>query len=139
MMRTYTAEQKAAVLRDFSAGSTNTHFLATKHGIPRSTIRNWTKGLTPLQVTPKTKEELDQRVLDLTLAGITAIENVFRSFTDPAFVKTQNAHDLALFVGITSDKLTAILAAYERGNDLRAAEAERAAGQLTGRTGDPRE
>lgn len=133
MANTYPPEVKAQVIAEWRSGVSD-RALEAKYNIPRSTIRNWTGNLGDVRVTPEKKEDIDARIIDLTLTGIETLESILRHARNPAWLENQNAHDLAFFFGITVDKFAAILAAYERGLAGQAANAGgTGAGQIVSR------
>lgn len=118
MANVYAPELKAQVIADYTANHLSDRALERKYDIPRSTIRNWIGTLGDVRVTPENKDDIDSRVIGLTLTAIDTLEAVLRHARDAAWLQKQNAHDLAFFFGITADKITAVLAAYERGQQL---------------------
>lgn len=123
-MKTYAPELKAQVIAELRAGS-NDRYLAAKYNIPRSTIRNWAGTLGDVRVTRENKEEFDSRVINFATTALATLEAILLHARDKSWLAQQNAHDLAIFLGTTTDKVGAILAAIERGHDLARAEDER--------------
>ena len=116
----YDPRIKAKVIADYQAG-TSQLALVRKYDIPRTTIRQWTKGLGQPLVTTEIKAQLDAEVVKLTFTAIRTIRAILRHARNPDWLQEQSAHDLGVFFGITADKLTAILAAFERGQEIQQA------------------
>lgn len=115
----YTAEQKAKVIADFVSGSSQLA-LVRKYNIPRSTIRQWTRGFGPMATT-EIKAKLDAEILKLTFTSIRTLRAILRHARNPEWLEKQSAQELGIFFGITADKLGAVLAAIERGQQIEEA------------------
>lgn len=117
----YPPEAKAAVLADALTGMGERR-LSAKHGIPRSTIRNWvvTKGLRKVQgaalqaQTQQSEAELFDLVIDFLREALTTLTVVLARSTDPEWLGRQSARDLAVFVGVVADKAGWYLNALRR-------------------------
>ena len=116
----YDPRIKAKVIADFEAGSSQLA-LVRKYDIPRTTIRQWTRGLGQPMVTSEVKARVDAEVVKLTFTAIRTLRHILRHARNPDWLQEQSAHDLGVFFGITADKLTAILAAFERGQEIQQA------------------
>ena len=114
----YDPRIKAKVIADYQVG-TSQLALVRKYDIPRTTIRQWTKGLGQPLVTAEIKRQIDAEVVKLTFTAIRSLRAILRHARNPDWLQEQSAHDLGVFFGITADKLTAVLAAFERGQEIQ--------------------
>ena len=120
-MRTYTPEFKAQVIAEWKAGSAMKG-LARAHKIPQSTVQTWLKGHTRVALVsapdPKKKVaelyDLDAMALKLIDGSVSAVTAIHGVTLDGAWLQRQNAADLAILLGVISDKLYRLLGAIKR-------------------------
>lgn len=127
-MTTYAPDLKAQVIAEWGAGSSLDR-LAKDHGVPKSTVRNWVQGYDRVALVPTAKTELGAYDLDKAAVGlvddsIRAIHAIYGTAEDPAWLRGQNAADLAILAGVIADKLYRLLGAIrltdDHGNDEQA-------------------
>lgn len=119
-MRTYTPELKAQVIAEWKAGSARKG-LARAHKIPQSTVHTWLKGHTRVALVsapdPKKKVaelyDLDAMALKLIDGSVSAVTAIHGVTLDGAWLQRQNAADLAILLGVISDKLYRLLGAIK--------------------------
>lgn len=123
-MRSYTQEQKAQIIAEWTLG-VPAHALAKKHGIPRSTVRAWTGGLTIAPVVASEKrEDLGALVYEYLATGLRALIAQARETAQAEYIQKQSADQLYLLHGTLADKLIAIFGAIERGRPAEDANAD---------------
>lgn len=113
----HSADLKAKVMADYASGMSQMA-IVRKYDLPRTTIRQWTAGLGSPMVASEIKEELDAQVLQLTISGLKTLRAILRHARNTEWLEKQSANDLAIFFGVTTDKITNVLAAYERGQQI---------------------
>lgn len=117
---TYTAEQRAQVVAAWKAGA-SLNAIVRAQGIPKSTVREWVKGVERIAVAPKTTQgaeegetsalNIDAMAWRLVGGSFDALDAVHRLAQDPDWLRRQNAADVAIFFGVISDKLIRVLEA----------------------------
>ena len=116
-MNTYSPELKAQVIAEWMAGASLKQ-LALSYAVPKSTVQEWVKGHGRVAVVPKNKEDddrdLDSRAWGLVDGSFSALSRIHGVTQDDAWLKRQNAADLAIFAGVISDKLIRLLGAVQR-------------------------
>lgn len=115
---TYNPSIKAQVIADHQSGISQLA-LVRKYDIPRTTIRQWTNRAGPPRLAGETKAQLDGEVVKLTFSAIRTLRAILHHARNTDWLQEQSAHDLGVFFGITADKLTAVLAAFERGQEIQ--------------------
>ena len=132
MAQQYTDEAKAQVLADIGQGIPIKR-IARDRRMPEATVRYWRQvNQAQPSIAPETKEELDGLVLDLATTAIVTLKAVLLHAREPAWLQRQNANDLAIFFGVTVDKIATVLAAFERGMEARNEQASLAGGASAG-------
>lgn len=116
----YSSDIKSKVMADAASGMSQLA-LVRKYELPRSTIRGWVKGLGSPSVASELKEELDAEVLRLVISSVKTLRAILRHARKTEWLDEQTANGLAVFYGVTTDKLTAVLAAFERGREIEEA------------------
>lgn len=127
----YTAEFRAALVAEVLAG-TSALVVAAQHGVDRQTVARWTRnGGMPSQrervgpaqaglIASVMPQEIGQRAsvnrLPSLLAayieqGIVTLTEQLRVTGTEDYIRSQNAHDLAIMHGVAADKLLRVLAA----------------------------
>ena len=123
MAQQYTDEDKAQVILDLAQGKAIKAIARDRH-MPEATVRYWRQvNQAQPSIAPETKEELDGLVLDLATTAIATLKAVLLHAREPAWLQRQNANDLAIFFGVTVDKIATVLAAFERGMEARSEQA----------------
>jgi len=126
----YPPEVKQAALAALAAGTSATE-VAIRYSVASATVRAWkARELRDLQFTPTVardeRAEFGQRVLTFLQEEINALRAQAQLFTDPEWLRTQNAHDLAILHGVCVDKTAALLQAIESRDDDAGAGADAA-------------
>ena len=117
---TYDSSIKAQVIADYQSGS-SANALAVRYDIPRTTIRQWTNRAGPPRLAGEIKAQLDAEVIKLVFSSIRTLRAILRHSRKSEWLEKQDAHSLGVYYGITADKLTAVLAAVERGQEIQEA------------------
>jgi hypothetical protein len=105
----YSDALKAQVIAEWKAGATELR-LATLTGVPRTTLQKWLVGQE--RAAKQTEEyDLDKMAWELVGDSFTALRAILRKSQDDSWLHKQDANDLAIFFGVTSDKLLRLLAA----------------------------
>lgn len=115
-------EVHAAVLTALLAGQSVTQ-VAAQYNLPKGTVSSW-KNRTVAKVASNAANDathatqksqlLSGLLLDLMSAGLRTLIAQQNVFGDPAWVKKQNAHDLAVLHGVITDKVFRMFEAAER-------------------------
>jgi hypothetical protein len=109
--------------------------VAKQTGLPESTVRTWRKYLPDDLAQPRGKKEVIEELFGQYLElGLKALLAQIEVASDPEWIKTQNAADLATLHGVLFDKLARVFDAARRGAELRE---QQAAGLLPAAGGDP--
>jgi transposase-like protein len=135
-MANHDPELRAKLLADWLKPGATKKGLARDYGVPLSTVKRWTNDFVasvgpggqvvnpsdePLEpyVSPRPPVDIRQRVLELVdalLGGSIAMAELAQ---DKEWLKKQSAADVGNLLGITTDRAAGILAALERGAELR--------------------
>lgn len=109
MASLYSDELKATVIAEWKAGANEVE-LSRLHSVPRTTLQKWVKGheRAPKQ-TPT--YDLDKMAWELVGESFGALRSILRKAQDDSWLDKQDANTLAIFFGVTSDKLIRLLAA----------------------------
>ena len=108
----YSDETKAAVMAALLEGQT-VSWVAEEYKIPRSTIRSWkyrTGGVA--KSSPQKKRAIGDKLIDLMDAQIDTLIKQYEVTSDPEWILRQSAADLAVYKGVTLDKLMRMLEAF---------------------------
>ena len=119
MSNTYTAEVKAQVRAEWMTGASLGQ-LVKAYGVPKATVQAWVahidrNGTVLKQNTPS----LDELAWGLVGESFAALRAILRKAQDDSWLDKQNANDIAIFFGVTSDKLIRLLAAGAKQDDFR--------------------
>lgn len=119
--QSYSQETKAAALAEVATGA-SVNATAKKYGIGRATLTNWrdAAGLSVQTLTPagqQKKAELGEQLYDYLTESIATMVAQLRFARTPEWLARQNAADLAVFMGVTADKATRLLAAFRPSPD----------------------
>lgn len=113
-MQTYTDEQRAQVIAEWKAGS-SLNQLARAHKMPKGTVQRWVQNLERVQVATQKNEvavyDLDAMALRLIDGSVSAVSSIHGLATRSDWLEKQNAADLAVLLGVISDKLYRLLGA----------------------------
>lgn len=118
MANVYSSAERAKVLSEWMAGA-SLNQLARDNGIPKSTVQRWVDGQKRViaQSTGPKKDvpvyDLDDMALKLVDGSVNAVTHILGVTQDDAWLKRQNAADLAVFAGVISDKLYRLLGAIQ--------------------------
>lgn len=89
-----------------------------KFGVSKSTAAAWSKeaeALTSVRTLPDTKKEQIQGLLiDLFVAKLKSQISLAEHAGDKDWLKKQDAHQVAMLLGVSDDKLIRMLEKYER-------------------------
>ena len=117
MVRQYEPEIQARVIAEWKAGS-SLNQLAREFKIPKSTIQGWAEAHPRTMLVPKQNPlanyDLDGMAVELLDGSLGAIRAIQRAPTDEAWLKRQDAQQLAILYGVISDKLYRLLGAIRR-------------------------
>jgi hypothetical protein len=107
-------ETRAAVLAALLEGQSINHVAETFH-LDRKTVRDWGRlaGVTSPHVPQQQAAEIGDLVIRHVRSALLALEAQARVASDPAWLASQPASDLAVLYGIMADKAHRILAALE--------------------------
>ena len=115
--RTYSDEQKAAVMAALLAGQ-SVREVAREYHIPHSTVAGWSAKMNRQQVAdPATKKELGALILEYlheVLGTLILQQTVFR---DEGWLRKQQASELAVLHGVLTDKAIRLLEAFDGDED----------------------
>jgi hypothetical protein len=120
MPKSYSEETKAAALADLLTGNAR-RFVAAKYDVPVRTLRSWAakarSDTTVATVDPPRSrgEVLGDEMYELVRLNIKALGAIDGMACDKSWLKKQDAHGLAVFAGVLSDKTHRILAAFQAG------------------------
>lgn len=123
MANTYAPDLKAQVIAEWKAGS-SLNQLAQQFKIPKSTIQTWAEAHPRTMLIPKQNSladyDLDGMAVELLDGSLGAIRAIQRAPADEAWLKRQDAQQLAILYGVISDKLYRLLGAIQRNDGERA-------------------
>jgi len=111
----HTPEEKAAVLAALLAGQSVSN-VARQFNVARQTVRRWrvAAGMVDVPVVNHQKRaELDDLVGNLLRAILTTLQIQAEQFRDGAWLRTQDASELAVLFGVMADKAFRILEAAQ--------------------------
>ena len=104
-----TDDIRAAVMAAFVAGMSNTE-ISKKYHVPRTTIIGWREQL-PAHVNEQIDEvrhkkqvDFDALFSELAEANLQALISIAKVAADPAYLRTQTGHDIAVLSGVIADK-----------------------------------
>jgi hypothetical protein len=79
--------------------------VARRNGVSRRAVARWRAAPTAADKA----EQVDARVFTLLLEALDTLSAHLVQVRDPAWVAAQNAHDLAIYTGVLSDKVLVLL------------------------------
>ena len=115
-MQTYTDELKAQVVAAALAGG-STRTVAKQFGVAPSSVRGWCKDAQPTKTNSLATLDIDGIALRLIDGSVSAVGAISGVTLDEAWLRRQNAHDLAILYGVIADKLIRVLGAIKRPDD----------------------
>jgi hypothetical protein len=128
-MRQYPEGLQAQIVAEWKAGS-SLNSLARGHDIPKSTVQRWVAHHPRVAVIPSTEPkkdlaayDLDEMALKLVDGSVNAVSRIFGVTEDDAWLKRQNAADLAVLAGVIADKLYRLVGAIQSGQQQPNADA----------------
>lgn len=118
MATAYSNQTKAAVLASLSTGG-SVRGTAKAHKVSETTVRAWRAeaGLQPAPLGPQKKADIGEQLYGYLEESIATLVAQLRFARDPNWLARQNAADLAVFMGVTADKATRLLAAFRPAPD----------------------
>ncbi len=119
MTTAYSEAIKAAALADLATGA-SVSATARKHKVGRSTLTAWRDTTHMPQLTPdgqQKRADIGEQLYGYLEESITTLVAQLRFARDPNWLARQNAADLAVFMGVTADKATRLLAAFRPSTD----------------------
>lgn len=117
MAREYSPEVKAAVMAALIAGQT-VRQIEREYGVSKGTISAWNqeaKGIvSAIELVPNTKkEQIKGLLIDLLIAKIKAQIAISEHAANAEWLANQDASALAMFYGVSDDKLIRLLEKFE--------------------------
>lgn len=117
--KTYPDETKAVVMAALLTGQ-SVSSVAKEYDIPKQTVSGWNKLCKGFVQETTQKRELPligDKLVDLLMTEIESLTQISITARDPAWVKRQDASQLAVYVGVKHDKLFRMLEAFNKNND----------------------
>lgn len=108
----HSPEIKAAVMAALLTGQT-VSFVAKEYKIPQSTIKTWkykTAGV--VKSSTQKKKAIGDKLIGLVDVMIDTITKQHKAVADPEWIKLQSAADMAVLMGVSTDKLMRMLEAF---------------------------
>lgn len=105
-------ETRAAVLSALLAGQSVSE-VARQYKVTPQTIRVWRAAAGPPMVSQEKRQDIGELVIDYLRASLTTLTAQQAFFRDTAWLRKQDAAELAALHGIIADKAFRILAALE--------------------------
>lgn len=115
----YTPQQKATALAALATGD-SIRSVSRRLGISRNTLTVWRAELPHTPVAEPQKNALGEQLYGYLEESIDTLSAQVRFARDPAWLRQQNAADLAMLYGVMFDKTWRMLAALQSGDSERA-------------------
>lgn len=117
MAREYSPEVKAAVMAALMDGQ-SIRQVAREMGVPKGTVEHWgneaKRLVTSVSVVSDTKRErIGELLIELLVAKIEAQIAISKHAADKVWLLKQDASALAMFYGVSDDKLIRLLEKFE--------------------------
>lgn len=117
MAKEYSPEVKAAVMAALMDGQ-SLRQVEREYGVPKSTVAAWGKeaesAIGGVPTVPDTKRErIGELLIDLLVAKIEAQIAISQHAKDKVWLLKQDASALAMFYGVSDDKLIRLLEKFE--------------------------
>lgn len=119
MATAYSDEIRSAALADLATGA-SVSATARKYGIGRATLTAWRDTTNMPYPTPDgqgKRADIGEQLYGYLEESIATMVAQLRFARDPNWLARQNAADLAVFLGVTADKATRLLAAFRPAPD----------------------
>lgn len=118
--KSYSEEVKAAVMAALLEGQ-SVSSVAREYNIPKGTVSQWrkraiSKGVAE-EATQKRGENIGELLLMLLRTNVESLIAISRATQDPAWIKKQDAAELATFFGVKHDKVVRMVEALNGGDD----------------------
>ena len=107
----YSPEEKAVVLAALMQGQ-SINSASREYKIPKSTISRWKNE--PVPASDTQKSDIGELVLEYLRANLKALKAQTETFSDPRWLKTQGAQELAILHGVMTDKAVRLLEAMSK-------------------------
>lgn len=94
--------------------------IAQRFGLPTATVKRWEEAYdisNPL----KRRDSLSEMLMVFVEQELASLMSISIATSDEDWIKSQDASDLAQFVGVKQDRIMAVLAAYSKAQDSRRA------------------
>lgn len=115
--REYDASTKAAALSALLAGQ-RVDEVAAAYAIPEGTVKSWRARMKDASgaakdasVAPEKREQIGDLLIEYLHANLSALRKQQEVFADPAWLRTQDAGELAVLHGVMTDKAIRLLEA----------------------------
>ena len=103
-MTKYSDETRGAVMAALLAGQ-SVSSVAKEYKIPKGTISNWkNRPGVPKNGTQKRAEAIGDLIVNLLNSELIVLDGMVHTFSDPSWLKKQNASDAAVLYGVIQDK-----------------------------------
>lgn len=117
MAKEYPPEVKAAVMAALMDGQTLRQ-IERVHGVPKSTVAAWGKETDGVTVSVRDildtkKAQIKGLLVDLLIAKLESQIAISKHATDKSWLQNQDASALAMFHGVSDDKLVRLLEKFE--------------------------
>lgn len=114
--RSYTDEQKAAVMAALLAGQSVSE-VAREYKIPEGTIKDWSSRTDrSVPVATGKKAEIGELLVEYVRENLTTLREQAVVFRDPEWLRKQGASELAVLHGVLMDKSIRLLEAMGSAN-----------------------
>lgn len=115
--KAHSPEVKAAVMAALLAGQ-GVDEVAGQYNLPKATVSRWGSSIGPEmeQVGTKKRETIDQLLTDYLRETLVTLQVQQQHFRDLDWLSRQDASDLAILHGVSTDKAIRLLEAAERVN-----------------------
>jgi transposase-like protein len=115
----YSVETKAAVLAALLEGQSVAN-VAKDYKMPLGTVSSWKnrqeKSLDNPAEFATQKKSIGEQVFKLCEEHIKAATEIAKAVQDPEYIRSQQASDVAVLLGVINDKVFRILEAFDRNN-----------------------
>jgi transposase-like protein len=120
MGKKYSDETKAAVLTALLAGQA-VSYVSKEYNVPVGTVKSWKhRNISEDQLQPvatsatQKKADLGQMVLGLLEEELITLQEMTRAVRDPAWIKSQDASEVAVLYGVMQDKAFRKIEAFDK-------------------------
>lgn len=117
MARKYSEETKAAVMAALLEGQ-SLSFVSQEYNIPKSTVQRWGKSAKEGEShSMGLKKEIGELLLEYLETNLTTLKAQAEFFRDEAWLRKQDAAELATLHGVMTDKSVRLLEAMNKNAD----------------------